>query len=57
LRLDSEGRIFGCLSSNEGIDIRNQDEEGLKAALNIALKQKQTVKFIGSELSMLHIGG
>ncbi|MGZ5254037.1 MAG: GTP 3',8-cyclase MoaA [Flavitalea sp.] len=57
LRLDSEGKIFGCLSSNDGIDIRNLSGDQLVYALKTALKQKQTLKFVGSELSMLHIGG
>ena len=57
LRLDSSGRLFGCLSSNNGIDVSNADYTELITALTAALTQKQAVKFIGSELSMLHIGG
>ena len=57
LRLDSEGRLFGCLSSNNGIDARNLNKEQLIDALKSALAQKQSLKFIGSELSMLQIGG
>ena len=57
LRLDSEGRLFGCLSSNNGIDARNLDREQMIYALKSALSQKQSLKFIGSELSMLQIGG
>jgi GTP 3',8-cyclase len=57
LRLDSEGKIFGCLSSNDGIDIKNLSEVEVVNALKVALKQKQALKFVGSELSMLHIGG
>ena len=57
LRLDSEGKIFGCLSSNDGIDIKNLSEVEVVDALKVALKQKQALKFVGSELSMLHIGG
>ncbi|HSB93319.1 MAG TPA: hypothetical protein VLC28_09390, partial [Flavitalea sp.] len=57
LRLDSEGRLFGCLSNNSGIDVRNLDREEMIHALESALAQKQSLKFIGSELSMLQIGG
>ncbi len=57
LRLDSEGKIYGCLSSQEGFDIRGKYDDELREVLSFALKQKQTLKFIGSELSMLHIGG
>lgn len=57
LRLDSEGKIFGCLSSNDGIDIKSLSEVEVVDALKVALKQKQSLKFVGSELSMLHIGG
>ena len=57
LRLDSEGRLFGCLSSNNGIDARNLDREQMIYALQTALAQKQSLKFVGSELSMLQIGG
>ena len=57
LRLDSEGRLFGCLSNNNGIDARNLDREQMIYALKSALAQKQSLKFIGSELSMLQIGG
>lgn len=59
LRLDSYGRIYGCLSSNSPISIRNnfQDQSLLYDNLKEALQQKQPLKFKGSELSMLHIGG
>jgi GTP 3',8-cyclase len=57
LRLDSEGRLFGCLSSNNGIDARYLNQQQLIDALRTALAQKQSLKFIGSELSMLQIGG
>jgi GTP 3',8-cyclase len=57
LRLDSEGRLFGCLSSNNGIDARHLNQQQLIDALKAALAQKQSLKFIGSELSMLQIGG
>jgi len=58
LRLDSDGNIFGCLSSNHPISIKNIDnKEKLIDQLQEALLQKQAIKFVGSDLSMLHIGG
>lgn len=56
LRLDSYGNIFGCISSSEGIDIRDITNQELTEALQIALLQKQD-RFTGSELSMKYIGG
>ena len=58
LRLDSRGNIYGCLSSNHPISIANiHDPSGLSEKLQEALLQKQAVRFTGSELSMLNIGG
>jgi cyclic pyranopterin phosphate synthase len=59
LRLDSYGNLYGCLSTNEPIPIANiyEDLDTLSDRLMIALKQKQPVKFSGSELSMIEIGG
>ena len=58
LRLDSNGNIYGCLSSNHPIALNsNDDEVSLISKLQQAMNQKQAVKFTGSELSMLHIGG
>ena len=58
LRLDSQGNIYGCLSSNNPISINNlQNKEELKLKLQAALEQKQSLKFKGSDLSMMHIGG
>lgn len=58
LRLDSMGNIYGCLSSNFPISVRDvQKEEELTERLQVAMSQKQTVKFTGSSLSMLNIGG
>lgn len=58
LRLDSEGNIYGCLSSNHPISIKNlQNKEELTGKLQAALEQKQALKFQGSELSMMQIGG
>ncbi|MGZ5133747.1 MAG: GTP 3',8-cyclase MoaA [Flavitalea sp.] len=58
LRLDSHGNIYGCLSSNHPIPINGiNDPSQLKDKLKQALLQKQAVRFTGSELSMLDIGG
>jgi cyclic pyranopterin phosphate synthase len=59
LRLDSYGNLFGCISAAKGIPVlaavnRN---ESLTPILAAALKQKQKLKFIGSELSMQYLGG
>jgi cyclic pyranopterin phosphate synthase len=58
LRLDSSGNIYGCLSSNHPIPLSLEETEaewGRK--LEAALAQKQVLRFTGSDLSMLHIGG
>lgn len=58
LRLDSNGNIYGCLSSNHPIAVSSQDNNAtLISKLQQAMNQKQAVKFTGSDLSMLHIGG
>jgi cyclic pyranopterin phosphate synthase len=58
LRLDSGGNIYGCLSSNHPIPLDNRDSDHeWTAKLRQALEQKQTLRFTGSDLSMLHIGG
>ena len=58
LRLDSNGNIYGCLSSNHPIAISSDDDEtALMSKLQQAMNQKQSLKFTGSDLSMLHIGG
>jgi len=58
LRLDSDGNIYGCLSSNNPINLKNIEQKDLLInKLNDAMAQKQPLKFVGSELSMLHIGG
>lgn len=58
LRLDSSGRIYGCLSSNEPIGLDPDDtEKEWEQKLKQALLQKQPLRFTGSELSMLRIGG
>ncbi len=58
LRLDSSGQIFGCLSSNHPITLGiGETEAGWEEKLRKALAQKQAVRFAGSDLSMLQIGG
>ena len=58
LRLDSSGRIYGCLSSNQPIVLSpGEGEEELNGKLERALAQKQALRFTGSDLSMLRIGG
>jgi cyclic pyranopterin phosphate synthase len=58
LRLDSRGNIYGCLSSNHPIPLDPADpDEAWRENLRRALLQKQALRFVGSDLSMLHIGG
>lgn len=58
LRLDSFGNIYGCLSENKSISVAHlKSEEELEEKLREALIHKQKVKFKGSEISMLAIGG
>lgn len=58
LRLDSQGNIYGCLSSNHPIPLGGTDSEiEWSEKLQQALLQKQAIRFTGSDLSMLHIGG
>lgn len=58
LRLDSLGNIYGCLSSNHPISLAGvYGPDEIKKKLQEALLQKQSLRFTGSELSMLHIGG
>ena len=56
LRLDSFGKIYGCISATGGIDIRKRTHESLTDSLNEALSQKQD-RFTGSEISMKYLGG
>jgi cyclic pyranopterin phosphate synthase len=58
LRLDSGGNIYGCLSSNQPIalDLAESEQEW-SGKLQRALWQKQSLRFSGSGLSMLQIGG
>ncbi|HEY6900500.1 MAG TPA: GTP 3',8-cyclase MoaA [Puia sp.] len=58
LRLDSSGNIYGCLSSNHPIPLLLEEgAEEWEKKLGMAMAQKQLVRFTGSDLSMLHIGG
>ena len=58
LRLDAEGNIYGCLSTNKAIPLSgNENEAELQHKLQTAMAQKQDVQFMGSEMSMMHIGG
>jgi len=59
LRLDCSGRIYGCLSTNEGISIKDSlhDPEQMMRNLQKAMGQKQVLKFRGSSISMKAIGG
>ena len=58
LRLDAEGNMYGCLSSNHPIALDAEDSDYLlQEKLQQAMSQKQLHHFIGSELSMLQIGG
>ena len=59
LRLDSYGNIFGCLSNDTAISIVDslKDDTPLEEKLIEALGQKQSLKFKGSTISMMAIGG
>lgn len=59
LRLDSSGNIYGCLSEEKSEFIADiaEDEIKLTEKLIEALKHKQPLKFKGSPLKMISIGG
>jgi GTP 3',8-cyclase len=58
LRLDSNGYIYGCLSDNHPIALAlGETAAEWDGKLRRALQQKQGLRFTGSELSMLKIGG
>ncbi len=57
LRLDSTGKIYGCLSNPAGFSIRGANDEQLAILLAKALQQKQALRFAGSTTSMQAIGG
>jgi len=55
LRLDSSGRIFGCLSKAQGLSLDSSSD--ISATLAQAMSFKQPQKFTGSELVMREVGG
>jgi len=59
LRLDSKGNLFGCLSENQSVSALEISNDGQKMdeILREALSHKQPVKFVGSPMSMIGIGG
>ncbi len=58
LRLDADGNMYGCLSTNYPIAMSPTDSDYiLQEKLQLAMSQKQLHHFVGSELSMLQIGG
>ena len=58
LRLDADGNMYGCLSANHPIALDPADNDFvLQEKLQLAMSQKQLHHFVGSELSMLQIGG
>lgn len=58
LRLDSSGHVYGCLSDNHPIALSmGETAAEWDEKLRRALRQKQDLRFTGSELSMLKIGG
>lgn len=57
LRMDSSGRIYGCLSDDTGIQVNRASRTEIREALREALSRKQDVRFKGSTRSMLEVGG
>lgn len=59
LRLDNTGHIYGCLSEEKSEYIADiaDDKDALTEKLAEALKHKQPLKFKGSPLTMISIGG
>jgi cyclic pyranopterin phosphate synthase len=58
LRLDSFGRLYGCLSNSNFIYLSSDmNNTSIQDVLHQSLAQKQTVGFKGSSVSMLDIGG
>lgn len=55
LRMDSQGRIYGCLSDETSFTLPETDEE-IQFTLEQAMLTKKK-EFTGSELSMKYIGG
>ncbi len=58
LRIDNSGNMYGCLSSNIPIKLDADESDALwDEKFALALSHKQTLRFKGSELSMIEIGG
>jgi GTP 3',8-cyclase len=59
LRLDSYGNIYGCLSEEKREFVGDivSDDDALGEKLRQALTHKQPLKFKGSSLTMISIGG
>lgn len=59
LRLDSQCRLYGCLSVEDGFPICDEikKDANLTPIIEQALRQKQKERFCGSRLSMQAIGG
>lgn len=58
LRLDSSGNMYGCLSTNIPVKLNIEDSDAsLYEKLGLALSHKQALRFTGSDLSMIEIGG
>jgi cyclic pyranopterin phosphate synthase len=59
LRLDMKGHLYGCLSENKSVSISENEmtDQNLEQVLQEALGHKQPVKFTGSSLTMIGIGG
>jgi cyclic pyranopterin phosphate synthase len=59
LRLDMKGHLYGCLSENKSVSIfdNKMTDSYLWKVLQEALAHKQPVKFRGSSLTMIGIGG
>jgi GTP 3',8-cyclase len=59
LRLDMKGQLYGCLSENKSVSISEDktSDAQLEQILKDALSYKQPVKFTGSSLTMIGLGG
>lgn len=57
LRLDSRGRIYGCIAAQNGIQLEHKPQINLSEKLAFALNQKQDIQFVGHNRSMQFIGG
>ena len=59
LRLDSKGRLYGCISSTKGLPVAEYVDkpDELRNLLADVLQQKQPVRFQGSPMIMKNIGG